>query len=93
MSPVQNCELKHPPVYDQYYQVIEGYDNEDPTNCLSFYDGRCQLDWSDYDCNDAFLQAKYYYDYGYSNDDPDEFMRTQFSVVCKPFETDSTALE
>ena len=70
--------------------MIEGYNTSDPANCRYFYDGRCQYNWTDTDCQEEYIYAKYNYDYGYSSDDPNEYMVAYYSNVCEPFIPDYT---
>lgn len=65
------------------YKVIEDYDKTNIENCLSYYDGSCHWDWSDFDCNKEYLTALEAYDYGWSSEDPDKYMSLWHRSVCE----------
>jgi hypothetical protein len=89
ISPTLNCELTHTQNEQPEYQVIADYDRDDEANCKSFYDGKCQAHWDDYSCQDEYETAESYYEYGYSDMDPDEYMQLYLGNVCEPFVPDT----
>ena len=91
LSPVFDCKLKFEPDQERSYQVKEDYDKELPENCRYFYDGKCQYHYDDAGCEEEYYYAEYYYDFGYSDQDPHEYMTEYLGNVCEPFVPDYTA--